>query len=45
MKRLVKLLAVGVLLAMLSVACNQYVCPAYTLEKKTTEQCEEPPAN
>jgi hypothetical protein len=44
MKRMVKLLAVAVLLAMLSVACNQYVCPAYTIDDKTTEVSEELPA-
>ncbi len=32
MKRIMKLIVALVLLAMLSVACSKYVCPAYTKE-------------
>lgn len=32
MKRIMKLIAALLLLAMLSIACSKYVCPAYTRE-------------
>ena len=41
MKRIVKLIVAVVLLAMLSVACNNYICPAYTLEKAPEQSIDE----
>lgn len=42
MKRIVKLIAAVVLLAMLSAACSHYVCPAYSSEKASEENIAEP---
>ena len=37
MKKIVKFIAAVVLLAILSVACSHYVCPAYTLDNAGEE--------
>lgn len=42
MKRIVKLMAAFILFALLSAACNQYICPAYTQEKANNESVAEP---
>ena len=41
MKRIVKLIVAVVLLAMLSIACNHYICPAYTMRKAPVENIDE----
>lgn len=42
MKKFVKLIVAVVLLAMLSVACNHYICPAYTSEKADEAKVTQP---
>jgi PBP1b-binding outer membrane lipoprotein LpoB len=40
MKRIVKIVAALLLLAFLSIACSQHICPAYTIENEA-EQAQE----